>query len=65
MDKILMLRKEGYIGARGIYIGMRRQALELGPMRYTYTWPARDSEGLNLLHIVLYYICRLLRFLIP
>ena len=36
MDKILMLRKEGHMGARGIYIGMRRQAPELGPMRYAY-----------------------------
>ena len=42
MDKILMLRKEGQVGARGIYIGMRRQAPELGPMRYAYAWPARD-----------------------
>lgn len=31
MDKILMLRNEGYMGARRIYIDMqRRQAPELG-----------------------------------
>ena len=36
-DKILMLRKEGHMGARGIYIGMRQQAPKLGPIRYTYT----------------------------
>ena len=47
MDKILMLRKEGHMGARGIYIGMRRQASELGPMRYAYAWPARDIDGLT------------------
>ena len=46
MDKILMLRKEGHMGARGIYIGMRRQAPELGPIRYTYAWPARDRTSL-------------------
>ena len=42
MDKILMLRKEGHMGARGIYIGMRQQAPELGPMRYAYARNNRD-----------------------
>ena len=31
-----------HMGARGIYIGMRRQVPELGPMRYAHVWPARD-----------------------
>ena len=45
MDKILMLRTEGHMGARRIYIGMRRQAPELGPMSYAYAGPARDTYG--------------------
>ena len=42
IDKILML-EEGQMGARGTYIGIRRQAPELGPMRYAYAWPAHDN----------------------
>ena len=45
IDKILMLRKEGHMGARGIYIGMWRQAPELGPMRYAHTGSARDRTS--------------------
>ena len=45
IDKILMLRKEGHMGARGIYIGMRRQAPELGPMRYAHAGSARDRTS--------------------
>ena len=44
MDKILMLRKEGHMGARGIYVGMRQQAPELGPMRYAYARNRRLVE---------------------
>ena len=45
IDKILMLRKEGHMGAREIYIGMRRQAPELDPMRYAHAGLARDRLG--------------------
>ena len=42
MDKILMLRKEGHMGARRVYIGMRQETPELGPMRYAHAGSARD-----------------------
>ena len=51
MDKILMLRKEGLMGAREESIGMRRQAPEPGPMRYAYAWPARDKSETTILFL--------------
>ena len=46
MDKILMVRKEGHMGARRVYIGMRQETPELGPMRYAHAGSARDSVTL-------------------
>ena len=58
MDEILMLRKEGHVGGRGIYIGMRRQASELGLIRYAHAGSARDSIYLvlKLIKLSRYYI---------
>ena len=42
MDKILMLRKEGHMGARRVYIGMRQETPEPDPMRYAHAGSAHD-----------------------